>query len=96
MGAPSRATMKMTTPARKTSPPSPRGQDGGARKAPADAVGTDSARAAIFLGVVALVLRFGEDVSVAALAAPILVVAGVVLLVLILAELRVSRRWSLH
>lgn len=59
-------------------------------------MGADSTRAAIFLGVVALVLRFGEDVSVAAVATPIIVVAGVVLLVLILVELRVSRRWSLH
>jgi hypothetical protein len=42
------------------------------------------------------VLRYGEDLSVAALAAPIIVVAGVILLVLILAELRAYRRWSLH
>ncbi len=60
-------------------------------------MGTDSARAAILIGVVALVLRFGEDLSVAALAAPIIVViAGVVLVVLLLAELRAYRRWSLH
>lgn len=57
---------------------------------------TDGTRAAVFLGVVALVLRYGEDLSVAALAAPIIVVAGVILLVLILAELRAYRRWSLH
>ena len=57
---------------------------------------SDSTRAAIFLGVVALVLRFGEDVPIAALATPIIIVAGVVLLVLVLAELRAYRRWTLH
>ena len=57
---------------------------------------TDAARGAIFLGVVALVLRYGEDFTVAALATPIIVVAGVILLVLILSELRAYRRWSLH
>ena len=65
-------------------------------KATRDAVTTDSARAAVLLGVVALVLRYGEDLSVTALATPIIIVAGIVLLVLILAELRTSRRWSLH
>ena len=59
-------------------------------------MGTDSTRAVIFLGVVALLLRFGEDLSVAALAAPIIVIAGAVLVVLLLAELRTYRRWSLH
>lgn len=57
---------------------------------------SDSTRAAIFLAVIALVLRFGEDVSIAALATPIIIVAGVVLLVLALAEFRAYRRWTLH
>ena len=57
---------------------------------------TDLARAAIFFGVVALVMRFGEDLSVASLAAPIIAVAGVVLVVLAVAELRAYRRWTLH
>jgi len=96
MGAPSRAVMKTTASAWKARPPSPPGADGGAPRATPGGVITDGTRAAIFLGVVALVLRYGEDISVAALAAPIIVVAGVILLVLILAELRAYRRWSLH
>ena len=41
-------------------------------------------------------MRFGEDLSVASLATPIIAVAGVVLVVLAVAELRASRRWTLH
>jgi hypothetical protein len=59
-------------------------------------VTANGTRAAIFIAIVALVLQFGEDFSVAALAAPILVVAGAILVVLALAELRAYRRWSLH
>ena len=62
----------------------------------ADAVTTDLARAAIFFGIVALVMRFGEDLSVARLVTPIIAVAGVVLVVLAVAELRTYRRWTLH
>lgn len=66
------------------------------KKARADAVITDLTRAAVFLGIVALVIRFGEDLDVASLATPIIAVAGVVLVVLAVAELRAYRRWSLH
>ena len=41
-------------------------------------------------------MRFGEDLSVARLATPIIAVAGVVLVVLAVAELRTYRRWTLH
>lgn len=66
------------------------------KKARADAGITDLTRAAIFFGIVALVVRFGEDLSVASLATPIIAVAGVVLVVLAVAELRAYRRWTLH
>jgi hypothetical protein len=41
-------------------------------------------------------MRFGEGLSVASLATPIIAVAGVVLVVLAVAELRAYRRWTLH
>jgi Flp pilus assembly protein TadB len=66
------------------------------KKARADAVFTDLTRAAIFFGIVALVVRVGEDLSVARLATPIIAVAGVVLVLLAIAELRAYRRWTLH
>ena len=49
-----------------------------------------------FLGAVALAIRFGEEVPIAELAAPIVVVAGVVLVFLVIAERRARRRWSLR
>ena len=49
-----------------------------------------------FLGAVALAIRFGEEVPIAALAAPIVVVAGVVLVFLVIAERKARRRWSLR
>jgi len=94
MGAPSRAARK-TTAEWKTTPP-PSGRAGGEPGARPGAVTSDSTRAAVFLGVVALVLRFGEDVPITALATPIIIVAGVILLVLVLTELRAYRRWTLH
>jgi|GEM_PF-1860077 len=50
----------------------------------------------MFFGIVALVVRVGEDMSVARLATPIIAVAGVVLVLLAIAELRAYRRWTLH
>jgi hypothetical protein len=38
----------------------------------------------------------GEDLRVASLATPIIAVAGVVLVVLAVADLRAYRRWTLH
>ena len=66
------------------------------KTARAVAVITDLTRAAIVFGILALVMRFGEDLSVAGLATPILAVAGVVVVVLAVAELRAHRRWTLH
>ena len=68
---------------------------GGRAKLPA-AWTTDAARVVGFFGAVALVVRLGEEVPIATLAAPILVVAGVVLVVLVIAERKAHRRWSLR
>ena len=68
----------------------------GGRAKPPGTWTTDAARAVAFLGAVALVVRLGEEVPIATLAAPILVVAGVVLVVLVIAEHRARRRWSLR
>ena len=95
MGARSRASRTKTAPSWAESRPGG-SEPASGKKARADAVITDLTRGAIFFGVVAVVLRFGEDLSVASLATPIIAVAGVVLVVLAVAELRAYRRWTLH
>ena len=95
MGARSRASKTRTTSSWAESRPESSEPESG-RKARADAVITDLTRAAIFFGIVALVVRIGEDLSVVRLATPIIAVAGVVLVVLAVAELRAYRRWTLH
>jgi hypothetical protein len=68
----------------------------GGRAKPPGTWTTDVGRALAFLGAVALVIRFGEEIPITALAAPIVVVAGVVLVLLVIAERRAHRRWSLR
>ena len=57
---------------------------------------TDAVRAGVFLGAVVLLVRFGEELSLAALATPIIVVASVALVWLLISEFRAYRRWTLH
>ena len=95
MGARSRASRTKTASSWAASRPESSEPESG-KRARADAVITDLTRAVIFFGIVALVMRFGEDLDVASLATPIIAVAGVVLVVLAVAELRAYRRWTLH
>ena len=93
MGARSRASRTKTTSSWAASRPESEPESG--KKARADAVFTELTRAAIFFGIVALVVRVAENLSVASLATPIIAVAGVVLVLLAVAELRAYRRWTL-
>lgn len=95
MGARSRASKTRTTSSWAASRPESSEPESG-RKVRAGAVFTDLTRAAVFFGIAALVVRIGEDLSVARLATPIIAVAGVVLVLLAVAELRAYRRWTLH
>ena len=95
MGARSRASKTKTTSRWAASRPESSEPESG-KRARADAVITDLTRAAIFFGIVALVVRLGEGWSVASLATPIIAVVGVVLVLLAVAELRAYRRWTLH
>ena len=95
MGARSRASRTKTPSSWAASRPESSEPESGT-KARADGVFTDLTRAAIFFGIVVLVVRVSEDLSVASLATPIIAVAGVVLVLLAVAELRAYRRWTLH
>ena len=75
MGARSRASRRKTTSSWAASRPESSEPESG-KRAPADGVFTDLTRAAIFFGIVALVVGVGEDLSVASLATPIIAVSA--------------------
>jgi Flp pilus assembly protein TadB len=96
MDARSRAATMRRMPSWKTRPPADSSSADEARKRLPEGIGSDSARAASFLVVVALLIRVGDTLPITALAAPLITVAGVVLVAMLVAELRARRRWTLR
>src|SRR4026207_192861 len=77
-------------PVRGEVPSAPAGAKGG------PPIVTEAVRGAMVLGAFALVIRFGGDLPVTAVALPILGVTLVMLVGHMVVEYRARRRWTLH